>query len=120
MNAVLYTCQLEPITVVDIPVDLWRRMARGERIVIAVMEPPKLVDVFVCDQYKPPRTVTIFGERIFRNGHETLMLFTGDEESALLLRADFLPGQRGELQNRERRAFAAGFIEALVKYGDVT
>ena len=118
MHAVLYTHQLEPITVVDIPMFLWDRLAKGETIVLAVMEPLKLtshtggpIDATPC------RRVAIFSERIRRREHETLMLFTTDEENALLLRAEFLPGQRGEVRNRERGAFAAGFLRALQEFG---
>ena len=118
MHAVLYTHQLEPITVVDIPMFLWDRLAKGETIVLAVQEPFKPtpytggpIDAAPC------RRVAIFGERIRRREHETLMLFTADEENALLLRAEFLPGQRGEVRNRERGAFAAGFLRALQEFG---
>lgn len=113
MHAVLYTHQLEPITVVDIPLWLWDRLARGEWVVLAVMERvrfgPNMVDVTT----PAPRRVEIFGERLIRREHETLMLFTADEENALMLKAEFLPGQRGELRDRQRSAFAAGFLEAL-------
>lgn len=113
MNAVLYTHQLEPITVVDIPMWLWERLAQGQSIRLAVMEQPSLVACDAPPTYSPPKMVEIFGERIRRREHETLMLFTADEENALLLKAEFLPGQRGELRNRERGAFAAGFLKAL-------
>lgn len=111
MNAVLYTQQLEPITVVDIPMWAWERLWKGDAIQLAAQV-----------QYRPWQgddvtavlpVVAITGERIERNGHRALMLFTSDEQHALMLRADFLPGQRGELKNRERGAFARGFLDAL-------
>jgi hypothetical protein len=116
MQAVLYTHALEPITVVDIPIWLWDRLLAGEVIRLAVQEPPKLVPSFESVVNTKLRIVNIFGERIRRREHEALMLFTSDEESALILKADFLPGQRGELQSRERRAFAKGFIKALYDF----
>lgn len=45
------------------------------------------------------------------------MLFTPDEENALLLRASFLPGQHNAVRNKERNAFAAGFLKALQEIG---
>ena len=118
MHAVLYTHQLEPITVVDIPMFLWDRLAKGESIVLEVLEPFKVTPYSGGPiDFAPPRRVAIFGELIRRREHETLMLFTGDEENALLLRAEFLPGQRGEVRNRERGAFAAGFLRALQGHG---
>jgi hypothetical protein len=112
MNAVLYTHQLEPITVVDVPQWAWQRLAKGDaiRLVVQVQYQPWSDDAgtAMC-----PPSVTITGERIRRGEHESLMLFTADEGHALRLRADFLPGQRGELQQRERGAFAKGFLDAL-------
>jgi hypothetical protein len=113
MNAVLYTNQLEPITVVDIPMWAWKWLAQGKCICLDVPEPPRFADCIfppVCFQ---PKSVVIFGELIRRREDETLMLFTADEENALLLRAAFLPGQLGAVRNKERSAFAAGFLKAL-------
>jgi hypothetical protein len=97
---------------------LWDRLAKGETIMLAVQEPFKLTPYTGGTMDAAPcRRVAIFGERLRRREHETLMLFTGDEENALLLRAEFLPGQRGEVRNRERGAFAAGFLRALQEFG---
>jgi hypothetical protein len=118
MYAVLYTHQLEPITVVNIQMSLWNRLANGQIIQLAVMEPFKMTPNTVLPvDAEPCRCVAIFGERIKRREHETLMLFTADEENALILRAEFLPGQRGDVRNRERAAFAAGFVRALQEFG---
>ena len=115
MQAVLYTHQLEPITVVDIPMWLWERLAQGQTISLAAREPVSFED---SPCYRPIRKVDIFGELMRRRGHETLMLFTSDEENALLLKSEFLPGQRGELQLRERSAFAKGFMKALQNFSE--
>lgn len=119
MYAVLYTRQLEPITVVDIPMFLWKRLSNGESINIAVVE---MLDYRDLRTPGPPsmdrvRVVSVYGVRLRLHEHETLMLFTGDEESALLLQAEFLPGQRRELQGREQSAFARGFVRALNEFG---
>lgn len=113
MNAVLYTKDLEPITVVDIPISLWEMLAAGSRIRLPVRLPLTLEHL-----RSPPmmRTVEIFGELFCRRGARSLMLFTNDEESALLLRASFLPGQNREVQSRERQAFVAGIVRALTDY----
>ena len=115
MQAVLYTSQLEPITVVNIPIPLWNRLSRGETVVIAVYEPLSFANM-QSDSVPVHRHVSIFAEQLKRREHETLMLFTEDEESAMLLRSEFLPGQRAELLNRERGAFASGFLRALQEF----
>ena len=46
------------------------------------------------------------------------MLFTHDEETALQMKAAFLPGQLGAIQGMQRNAFAQGFLTALRKLGE--
>lgn len=117
MHAVLYTQQMEPITVVDLPIWIWDRLWRGDMIQLEVREPfnfmaaTEPLPVTYC-----PRRVAIFGERLRRREHEALMLFTSDEENALALQAEFLPGQRGTLHDQKRGAFAAGFLRALQEF----
>lgn len=115
-TAVLYTTDLQPITVIDLKPWAWERLARGERINLVVIEKLTFHDITAPQPQQCSHTgrrVTIFGDRMRRGKHETLMLFTDDEESALLLQAEFLPGQRREAQERERGAFAKGFLHAL-------
>lgn len=113
MQAVIYTHQLEPITVVDIPMWLWERLMRGDFVRLAVTEMVPVASLHAPPSYEKTRVVEIFGDRLRRGKYESLMLFTSDEENALLLKADFLPGQRGELRSKERGAFARGFLDAL-------
>jgi len=46
-----------------------------------------------------------------------MILFTHNEESALLLKSAFLPGQQAELKLRDRDAFARGVMRALEMLG---
>ena len=117
MNAVLYTTQLEPITVVDIPMFLWDMLAKGETVQLEVFEPVSFVDPASVPLEGKRRLVRVFGEKLRRGRHETLMLFTRDEENALALPADFLVGQRHELQRRQRAAFVSGVVQALRTFG---
>lgn len=119
MRVVLYADDMEPITVIDLPA-----MAEGylkERGVVRLaLMLPMVFSVLAAQQ--PPaldglKTVEIFAERFVRNGREHMMLFTRDEESALLLKCAFLPGQHAGIQKREREAFVSGFLEALAKVG---
>lgn len=114
MNAVLYTEDLEPITVVRISEFLWGRLRMGEQVRLAVPVELKLAQCHSTAMREQFKTVTIYGELLRRRGHEHLMLFTTDEENALALKAEFLPGQNGTMQRRERSAFVRGFLEALM------
>lgn len=118
MHAVLYTHALEPITVIDVPMYLWRLLWAGQTVQVLVPMPFDWTATEPPSEITPVRTVRIFGEQLERRGHRALMLFTGDEESALLLRADFLPGQHGTVQERERGAFGRGFLTAVERFGE--
>lgn len=119
MRAVLYADDMEPITVVDLPARAEQYLRERGAVRLAVMLPLRLS---VVAALQPPamedlRTVEIFAERFVRHGREHRMLFTRDEESALLLKCAFLPGQQVGLQERERVAFARGFLDALCRVG---
>lgn len=112
MQAVLYTQQLEPITVVRLHPELWRLLLRGDRVRLPVQRPLDLKEFSL--PFKPlVLIVDIWGERIRRRGEEALMLFCADEELALALKSDLLPGQRKDQQADQRLQFARGFFYAL-------
>ena len=113
MQAVIYTHQLEPITVVDIPMKLWDMLYRGDMIVLPVTTSSR---EWTTDPTVTVKLVRIHGEVFARRQHRSMMLFTHDEEHALQLRAAFLPGQIATTQLMHRRAFAEGFITALRNY----
>lgn len=115
MNVVVYTEDMEPITVVDIPQWAWDRLARGERINLTVREPISLYWNKPLDSIPElPKMVSIWGEVFIRRGNRTLFVFTRDDENALALKSEFLPGQRSTLQERERQARAAGMLHGLI------
>lgn len=118
MRAVLYAYDFEPITVIDVPEWAHQYIDQHQCFSLAVFERHP---VFFCDPdaLATPtcRIVRIQCERLCRGRRTHWMLFTEDEESALLLRAAFLPGQLGEVQERQRAAFSKGFWAALQRDG---
>ena len=114
MRAVLYADDMEPITVIELSATSEGFLNKNGMVRLAVQLPPTLA--FLTGQQEPMVSdwiVRIFSERFVRHGREHRMLFTHDEESALLLKCAFLPGQQTILQERERAAFARGFLDAL-------
>lgn len=114
--AVLYTEALEPITVVELPEAAYYYIERNGYVRIPVTEPLVFHDP-EPHIYKPLRDVRIWAERFVRKGRMHHFLFTDDDENALLLRAAFLPGQRRGMREREARARAKGFLDALRALG---
>lgn len=118
MRAVLYADDMEPITVIDLSEMCEKALNEGARVLFDVPLPLTLLDIESLTAQHPLernqlKTVEIFAERIIRNGREHMMLFTRDEEGALLLKCAFLPGQQAELQERMREEFDLGFMKAL-------
>lgn len=114
MRVVLYAHDMEPITVLELPLSAWSYLVKQGCVRVPVFSSPQYscipIDVPDMETY---RTVTITAELFYRKGIENLMLFTSDEENAMLLRCAFLPGQQKTLQEREAKAMAKGFAKAL-------
>ena len=81
----------EPITVIDLPPGVLNTLECHGVAKLAVMEQTQFVSALIpmslC--YNQPKTVDIWLERYQQNGKDFPMIFTADEESALLLRAAF-------------------------------
>jgi len=114
-RVVLYAFDFEPITILEIHDDVWNCLDRYGIVRLDVPVGPSAVPVSenVSQMAFKFKCVTIRAERIRRNHDETLMLFTHDESSALLLQAAFLPGQVSAIQAMQSNAFAHGFLHAL-------
>ena len=111
MNAILFTLDFEPITVIDLP--MWAHEIALDRryFRVEVMEPPKLyagMEIRLIE----PKTVTIRAEKfIWLDKSERIIYVTADEEAALLLQSSFLPGQI--INQREKSAFVQGMLATL-------
>lgn len=107
MEVVLYTDDMEPITVINIPVELHAH-AEKHGLCIPYRPPmlalPKAEEIPRYERY----TVRIWAERFTRNGMTHLFFFTSDEELALALKAEMLAGQRKEVHAAFERGMAEG------------
>lgn len=117
MRTVLYTHDLIPITVLDLPKHALEILHERGSVRLATQPPiqtrydPEAARVAL--QHLRIEIVTITAEPLVRGRAEAWMLFTRDEESALALKAAFLPGQAREVRDREATAFCAGIVHAL-------
>jgi hypothetical protein len=118
MNVVLYTTDLEPITILDLPVWLLEQLERQGAVRIAVLKPPRFVHSGESVTFDMPETVTVYAERLrWRDNTTKLMLITPDDELALTLRPDWLPGQRAAVQGYQKaiRHLTEQLIKAMRK-----
>jgi hypothetical protein len=108
---------MEPITVIDLEPWAWEFLREHRSVRLAVIRQTEAF--YNPDAENAPRPdmghwiVNITAEVIRRGNHTSLMLFTNNEEAALLLKSDLLPGQYRADQERSREAFAKGFLSAL-------
>lgn len=117
MRTVLYTEDFEPITVIELQPWAWDFLREHRSVRLAVFRP---VEARANpDAENVPRhdmsswIVHITADVLVRGKHTTMMLFTRDEKAALLLKSELLPGQHRDVQDREKTAFAKGFLHAL-------
>lgn len=121
MRTVVYDAEdYEPITVIDVPASYIREIEAGRRqprLVFPVYAPLRLWEPML-DMSEPAvsHTCEVMFEPIHRGrGSKRFMWLctTTNGETALLLSAAFLPGQRGELNERLRQAFMSGLLTAM-------
>jgi hypothetical protein len=89
MNVVIYTKHFEPITVIDLPLWLLDDMERKGGVKLAL--PPREGSDSMC-------TCTLLLKNIrWLDGTVKPILITLDEEVTLMLKPDWLPGQRATI-----------------------
>ena len=116
MNVVLYTEDLEAITVIDLPHEAMQFFRDGKHWRVAVVDPmsaKSLASYAPCEDKM--KIVTIWAEEIRRKGKTGWILFTEDEEFALMLKSSALPGQIKDYREEFKRGFVYGFAEAILR-----
>jgi hypothetical protein len=115
MNVVIYTGDFEPITVLDLPVWLLDILERVGVARVAVAEPPRVTSAEDPISIYQPKIVNIYCERLrWKDGTTKPILITPDEELALLLRPEWLPGQRQAINHYKETI--RGFQDLLIKH----
>lgn len=120
MRAVLYTHDLEPITVIDLKPWAHEFLLSQGSVRMGVHRP---MAAMLSQAGASPRDeidawfVEITAEVIRRGRYQSLMLFTRNEEAALLLKSELLPGQIRDSREAQRECFAKGFIHAINSLG---
>lgn len=119
MRVIIFDRELhEPLTIVEVPHKLAEEAKSGRPI--HLMPPPPPFRLTAKPEKEPEffdiKIVTLTFERVMRGdsrtGTETLFwyAYANDPETALLLRATFLPGQLGEVRRREKEAYVKGIF----------
>ena len=100
MIVILYTTDFEPIIPIDLPLWLLERLEVEGQVRVAVNKPSQFVDEKIPVGNLEPNlpTVRILCERLrWRDGTLKTILVTEDEELALSLNPEWLPGQRAPI-----------------------
>lgn len=120
MRRVIYAQDMEPLTVVELSdsaefffLERYRRLV----LPVSIYRTHEVEEGSSIRFESDVKIVRLCTETFYKKNQAHLILFTEDEESALLLKCVFLPGQYGQLHEQERIAFAKGFIEAWQRLG---
>ena len=122
MNVVLYTTNFEPITILDLPLWLLEQLEKQGAVRVAVQDPVKIN--MAKEPWSEPwmvpnlKVVTIYCERLrWKDGSTKPVLVTPDEELALTLKPEWLPGQQQAVQSYKRaiRQLTEKLIQAMRK-----
>ena len=115
MNVVLYTTDFEPITIVDLPMWMLEHVERYGGCKVAIKRPvtADFIERVAVGTVEGPECVTIRQLKLrWVDGSVKTILITEDEELALTLKPEWLPGQRLQVQNYEA---AIGFLGKALK-----
>lgn len=114
MNVVLYTHDFEPITVIDLPLWLLEQMEKVGSVRVAVLEPPRVIKAQDAVSAYQPKIVTIYCEKLrWKDGTTKPILVTRDEELALMMRPEWLPGQQQAVNSY--KAVIRGLTDQLIR-----
>ena len=122
MNIVLYTRDMEPVTIIDLPIDLlnWATNENSGYLRLAVPNPNP--SCWLGGQYMPiafdSYTVGIeFQRLILRSRVESWLAIVDNDEYALMLKPSWLPGQQAKINYYEKtnRDLAFALLEHMRK-----
>lgn len=104
MRVVLYTQDFEPITVLDLP--MWALEMVSERRMVRLAVMPKFEFHMPADQTINTDDLKIVEIRsewlVWKDGSKKQILTTNQDESALLLKPSWLPGQQSDINDYKR------------------
>jgi hypothetical protein len=111
-SAIVYSKDFEPISHIPMTDEIYRYFMQYDIVRFPVQ---KAVDAKVYYSgepipMEPPLTAEIRAMRVFSPDGIRLILIAETEETALLLRNTFLPGQTKELNYIKTTSFVKGFI----------
>ncbi len=118
MRTVIYTHDMEPITVVELRSWQIEYLERHGVVTLAVMpDPARWMSTDELLTATPMPYVHVAAKWFRHNGERHMLLFTRQEETAMALESEFLPGQRRKLREHEREAFGRGLAAAFGVWG---
>lgn len=103
MLTVVWTHDLEPVTIIDLPAFALEYLRKGARWNIPVPITMPALGVWAVEdiaKLEPIRVCTLTGEVLQRGPHRTVMAFVDEwnEANALALRPDYLAGQLRDMR----------------------
>lgn len=94
MRVVLYTRDMEPITIIEMPLWLLDQLEKVGMVKVAVRDPVMQLPFVEETNSSGVQALDIYCEKLrWRDGTLKPILVVGDDELALAIKPDWLPGQ---------------------------
>lgn len=117
-KAIIYSQEMEPITAIDMSTEMYNYFETYDIVRFPVMKPINPTSLN-CEgpfpKYEQHLIAEIRAVRILDNSSKSVitLLFTNNEETALLMKTTILPGQVSHINYLKSQAFAKGMLEAI-------
>lgn len=113
MRTVIYTDDMEPITVIDLPYQAYTIYKPYWRV--PIMEDISIENFSLAESAIPAtfKFVDICRETFIRKGKKHPFFFSNDEEFALLMEPCALPGQIKYIRDENKRKYIQGFLAGV-------
>jgi len=113
MNVVLYTREMEPITIIDLPLAVLEFGQKEGFVRVEAFDPPQLVPMHESAPIEMTfNVVTLRFDRLRFYNRESWFVTVDDDVIALKLKPSWLPGQQAEVN--QQRAIIRSLSNALL------
>lgn len=112
-TAVIYSKDFEPISVIPMNDEMYGYFTKYEIVRFPIQAPISVEDISEPPKPGPLLYAEISAMKVYSTDGMRLLLVARNDETALLMRNTFLPGQTKELNFIKTQAFYQGMVKAI-------
>ena len=112
-SAIIYSKDFEPISHIPMNEEMYGYFTKYEIVRFPIQKPISIEDVDKPMPLLEPLYAEISAMKVYSQDGIRLLLIARNDETALLMRNTFLPGQTKELNFIKTQAFYKGMVQAM-------